>query len=57
MPVIAFLILTCCFDHLDSLSAENMIPDFLTSAISIEKVSFRPVFAVYLCAQVVHLAL
>ena len=30
-----FLISTCYFAHLDGLSAENMIPDLLSSAISI----------------------
>ena len=36
------------------LSAENMIPDLLNSAISIYKVSFRSVTAVHHCAQLVH---
>ena len=31
----------CYFAHLDGLSAENMIPDLLSSANSIQKVSFR----------------
>ena len=30
-----FLILTCYFAHLHDFSAENMIPDLLSSAISI----------------------
>ena len=30
-----FLISTCHFDHLDGLSAENLIPDLLSSAVSI----------------------
>ena len=49
-----FLISTCYFAHLHDLSAENMIPDLLSSAISIQKVSFRSVIAVYHCAQLVH---
>ena len=49
-----FLISTCYFDHLNGLSAENMIPDLLSSAISIEKVSFRSVIVVHHCAQLVH---
>ena len=36
------------------LSAENMIPDLLNSAISIYKVSFRSVIAVHHCAQLVY---
>ena len=35
-------------------SAENMIPDLLSSKISIYKVSFRSVIAVHHCAQLVH---
>ena len=46
-----FLISTCHFAHLDGLSAENLIPDLLSSAISIKKVSFRTVIAVNPCAQ------
>ena len=49
-----FLISTCHFAHLDGLSAENMIPDLLTSAISIYKISFRVVIAVHHCAQLVQ---
>ena len=49
-----FLISTCYFAHLNGLSAENMIPDLLSSAISIQKVSFRSVIVVHHCAQLVH---
>ena len=49
-----FLMSTGYFAHLDSLSAENMIPDLLSSAISIYWVSFRSVFVVHYCAQLVH---
>ena len=50
-----FLISTCYFAHLDGLSVENMIPDFLSSAINFHlEVSFRSVIAVYHCAQLVH---
>ena len=49
-----FLISTCYFAHLDGLNAGNVIPDFLTSAISIQKVSFRSVIAVHHCAHLVH---
>ena len=49
-----FLILTCYFARLNDLSAENMIPDLLSSAISTKKVSFRSVIAVYHCAQLVY---
>ena len=49
-----FLISTCYFAHLNVLSAENMIPDLLSSAISIQKVSFRSVIVVHHCAQLVH---
>ena len=49
-----FLISTCYFAQLDGFSAENMIPDLLSSAISIQKVSFRSVIAVHHCAQLVH---
>ena len=38
-----FLISTYYFAHLRDFSAENMIPDLLSSAISILKVSFRSV--------------
>ena len=34
---------------------ENMIPEFLSSPISIQKVSFRSVIPICHCAQVVHL--
>ena len=36
-----FLISRRYFAHLDGLSAEHMIPDLLSSANSIKKVSFR----------------
>ena len=49
-----FLISTCYFAYLDGFSAENMIPDLLSSSISIQKVSFRSVTAVHHCAQLVH---
>ena len=49
-----FLISTCYFAHVDGLSAENMIPDLLSSAISMQKVLFRSVIAVHHCAQLVH---
>ena len=49
-----FLMSTGYFAHFDSLSAENMIPDLLSSAISIYWVSFRSVIAVHYCAQLVH---
>ena len=49
-----YLILECCFGHVDNLSGKNMIPDLLSSAILILKVSFRQVIAVYHCAQLVH---
>ena len=49
-----FLMSTGYFAHLDSLSTENMIPDLLSSAISIYCVSFRSVFAVHHFAQLVH---
>ena len=49
-----FLMSTDYFAHLDSLSAENMIPDLLNSEISIYWVSFRSVIAVHHCAQLVH---
>ena len=42
-----FLILTCYFNHLDGLKADNIIPDLLSSAISIYKVSFRSVITVH----------
>ena len=42
------------FAHLDSLSAENMIPDLLNSAMTIKKVCFRPAIKLYHCAQLVH---
>ena len=48
-----FLMSTGYFAHLDSLSAENLIPDLLSSAISIYCVSFRSVIAVRYCAQLV----
>ena len=51
-----FLISRRYFAHLDGLSAENMIPQLLNSAISIKKVSFRSVVAVHHCAQLVHFA-
>ena len=53
-PSYRFLISTCHSYHLDGLSAENMIPDMLSSAISIQKVSFRSVIAVHHCSQLVH---
>ena len=49
-----FLISTWYFAHLDGLSAENMIPDLLSSAISIKKVSFWSVIAAHHFAQLVH---
>ena len=49
-----YLILECRFGHLDNLSGKNMIPDLLSSAILILKVSFRQVIAVYHRAQLVH---
>ena len=49
-----FLISTCHFAHPDGLSVENLIPDLLSSAISIYWVSFRSVIAVHYCAQLVH---
>ena len=49
-----FLMSTGYFAHLDSLSAENMIPDLLSCAISIYWVSFRSVIAVHYCALLVH---
>ena len=49
-----FLISTCYIAYLDGLSAENMIPDLLSSAISILKVSFIYVMGVHHCAQLVH---
>ena len=49
-----FLISTCYFAHLDSLSTENMIPDLLSYAISGYKVSFRSVIALYHYAQLVN---
>ena len=49
-----FLISTCYFAHLDGFSAENTIPNLLSSAISIQKVYFRSVIAVHHCAQLVH---
>ena len=48
-----FLMSTGYFAHLESLSAENLIPDLLSSAISIYCVSFRSVIAVRYCAQLV----
>ena len=42
------------FAHLDSLSGENMIPDLLSSAMTIKKVCFQPAIALYHCAQLVH---
>ena len=48
-----FLMSTGYFAHLDSLSAENLIPDLLSSGISIYCVSFRSVIAVRYCAQLV----
>ena len=53
-PSYRFHISTCYFAHLDGFSAENMIPDLLSSAISIQKVSFRSVIAVHHCAQLGH---
>ena len=49
-----FLISTCYFAHLDGLSAENTIPDLLSSAISIKKVSFWSLIAAHHFAQLVH---
>ena len=49
-----FLMSTGYFAHLDSLSAEKMIPDLLSSTISIYWVSFRSVIAVHYFAQLVH---
>ena len=49
-----FLISTCYFAHLDGLSTENMIPDLLSSAISIQKVCFRSVIGIHYCAQLAH---
>ena len=49
-----FLISTCHFALLDGLSAENMIPELVSSVIFIYKVSFRSVIAVHHCAQLVH---
>ena len=49
-----FLISTCYFAHLDGVSTKNMIPDLLSSTISIYKVSFRSVIAVHHCAKLVH---
>ena len=49
-----FLISTCYFTHLHGFSTENLIPDLLSCAISISKVSFMSVIALYHCAQPVH---
>ena len=49
-----FLMSRCYFANLDGLRAENMIPDMLSSAISIYCVSFGSVIAVRYCAQLVH---
>ena len=46
-----FLISTCCLAHLDSLSAENIITDLPSYAISSYKVSFRSVIPRNHCAQ------
>ena len=50
----SFVISTCCFAHVDSLTTENMIPDLLSSPISILKVSFKSAIALYHWAQLVH---
>ena len=42
------------FSSVDSLSAENMIPDSLKSPVSIYKVSFRSVIAIYHCVKLVQ---
>ena len=42
------------FTHLDSLSAENMIPDLLSSAMTIKKVCLRPAISFYHCNQLFH---
>ena len=49
-----FLFSTCYFAHVDSLSAENVIADLLSSPISIQKLSFRSAIAIYNWAQFVH---
>ena len=49
-----FLISTCYFHDVDSLKAENMIADFLSSPIWIQKLSFRSAIAMYHWAQLVH---
>ena len=49
-----FLVSTCYFAHLDGLSAENLIPELVSSAIFIYKVSFMSVIAVHHYAQRVH---
>ena len=48
-----FLIYTCYFADVDSLSGENMIADLLSSPISIEKLCFRSAIALYHLAQLV----
>ena len=49
-----FLNSTCYLPHLDCLSAENMILDMISCAISIYKVSFRSVIWICQCDQLVH---
>ena len=49
----SFLISKCYFADIDSLSAENMIADLLSSPISIYKLSFRTAIAIYHWAQLV----
>ena len=48
-----FLIYTCYFADVDSLSAENMIADLLSSPNLIQKLCIRSVIAIYHWAQLV----
>ena len=52
-----FLMSTCYFAHVDGLSAKNMIPDLLTSAFFIQKVSFKSVIAYIIALNSFTLAL
>ena len=49
-----FLISTCYFADVDSLSAGNVIADMLSSTILIYKLSFRSAIAISHWAQLVH---
>ena len=52
-----FLISTCYFAHLDGLSAENMIPELLSSAILIRRSVLGPCLQIIISLNLFTLAL